>query len=173
MESYEQIVCYKGLFAMEIYNTGAEKEGICEYNSQLYDLLLRNGKNLRCVAADDNHNYHPMDDPRSDSFGGFVMINADKLDHNSVISALENGDFYSSTGPLINELYMENGYVCVNCSEAKKIRFITNNRYGKVITASNEPLCYADFKIDETTKWFRIEITDTCGETAYTNAYFI
>ena len=172
LETYEQISRYEGLFAMEIFNTSAEKEGPNEYNSQLYDLLLRSGKRLKCVAADDNHNYHGTLPPYGDSFGGRVMINAETLTHEAIMTALKKGDFYSTTGPRIDTLCVENEWVHIECSSAKKIRFITNNRYSKLFVSSDEPLCSADFKLEETTIWFRVEITDFSGEKAYTNAYF-
>ena len=163
----------EGLFAMEIYNTGAEKLGNSEYNSALYDLLLKKGKRLCCVAADDNHNFSDETSPYCDSFGGFVMINANALTHKAVFSALENREFYSSTGPIINELYVENGYVFIKCSEAKKIRMHTHNRYSAVAIAEDKPLTEACFKLAATTEYFRIEVTDHSGEKAYTNAYFL
>ncbi len=171
-ESFEQICSYEGLFAMEIYNTDAEKLGNLEYNSALYDLLLRKGKRLKCVAADDNHNYHGTLPPYGDSFGGRVMINAESLTHEAIITALKNGDFYSTTGPQIDNLFVEDEWVHIECSSAKKIRFITNNRYSKLFVASDQSLRSADFKLEENTHWFRVEITDFSGEKAYTNAYF-
>ena len=101
------------------------------------------------------------------------MINAEKLCHGDIISALEKGEFYSSTGPEITELYIENGRVFVKCSEAKKVRFLTNNRYGKLISADKESLTEGFFELKENTAWFRVEITDQSGEKAYTNAYFL
>jgi hypothetical protein len=158
---------------MEIYNTGAEKLGNPEYNSALYDLLLKKGKRLCCVAADDNHNFRDENSPYCDSFGGFVMINASELTHEAVFKALENREFYSSTAPVIEELYIENGYVFIKCSKAKKIRMQTQNRYSAVVRAEDKPLTEACFRLAPTTEYFRIEVVDHSGEKAYTNAYFL
>ncbi len=172
-EPYEQYSRYKGLFAMEIYNRGSELIGLDEYNSALYDQMLRLGNRICCVAADDNHNFAPKSSPYFDSFGGFVMINAESLCHEQVFSALENGKFYSSTGPLIEEMYIEEGRVFIKCSEAKKIRLLSSNRYSKLILAEDKPLTEASFDISQVSEYFRIEITDFSGEKAYTNAHFI
>ncbi len=171
-EKYEQFSGYKGLFAMEVYNTSCERMGINEYNSMAYDMMLRKGYKMRCVAADDNHNFTPLESPYSDSFGGFVMINADSLSHKAVISALEKGEFYSSTGPVIEELYVEDERVYIKCSPVKKIRLITGNRYSKVILEEGNVLTHASFHIGGVEGYYRIEITDEFGEKAYTNAYF-
>lgn len=171
-EKYEQYGEYKGLFAMEIYNTSCERMGLNEYNSAAYDMMLRKGYKMRCVAADDNHNFEPVTSPYSDSFGGFVMVNAENLSHKDVISALENGEFYASTGPAIEELYVEDERVHIKCSPVKKIRLITDNRYSKVIFEEDKPLTQTSFYIGGVKGYYRIEITDANGEKAYTNAYF-
>ena len=172
-ESYEQYSKYEGMFAMEIYNTSCERMGNNEYNSAIYDLMLHSGHKINCVAADDNHNGHPLESPHSDSFGGWVMINADVLEHGVLMSALERGEFYSSTGPEIKELYIEDGKIHIKTSPAKKIRLLTGNRFSAVKIAGNDGFVdEAVWDTNEIVKYFRIEVTDSSGEKAYTNAYF-
>lgn len=45
-----------GFFAMEIFNTGCVTEGNYDFNTQAYEDMLRAGKRVFAVAADDNHN---------------------------------------------------------------------------------------------------------------------
>ena len=66
----------KGLFAMEIYNTGgSDYSGHSFYD---YGLLAEYNRTIAPVAADDNHN-HVLDPDvdHSDSFGGYTMIYTD------------------------------------------------------------------------------------------------
>ena len=172
-EPYEQFIQYKGLFAMEIYNTASERSGHDEYNGYLYDQMLRSGSRLHCVAADDNHNRYPPGDERSDSFGGFVVIKAGRLTHEAVISALENGAFYSSTGPFIEALYEEDGMICIHTSPAKKIRIVSGDRGSALAMAPpGKTITSARFDAAEFYRYFRIEVTDGQGEKAYSNAYY-
>ena len=169
-ERYEEFSRYKGMFAMEIYNTASERGGHNEYNSQLYDMMLRLGNKLKCVAADDNHSAASS---CADCFGGYIMIKARRLEHSSIINALEKGEFYSSTGPEIKELYMEDGKIHITTSPAKKIRLLSGNRYSRLIKQKeNEPVCEAVFDYKDVVNYFRIEVEDQTGEKAYTNAYF-
>ena len=56
------------------------------------------------LATDDSHNYHGLAPGRSNSGRGWVMVRAAKLEPVSLISAMESGDFYSSTGVTLKEL---------------------------------------------------------------------
>ena len=69
--------------------------------------MKKSGKKIFAISADDNHNKYPLDDPRFDSFGGFIMIKAKELKYEPIINALRNGDFYASQGPEIYDLYIE------------------------------------------------------------------
>lgn len=171
-QPYEVFCQYQGMFGMEIYNTASERGGFNEYNSKLYDMILRSGHKICCIAADDNHNNRPLDSVYSDSFGGYVMIRAESLTHENIINALENGNFYSSTGPEITVLYRKDDTVHIETSAAKKIRILTGNGCARVVIAGDKLLTSADFKVDPIFLYFRIEVTDEKGEKAYTNAYF-
>ena len=73
LHDYSDYSRLEGCFAMEIYNNGAENVGRYGYNPQAYDEMLRSGKKIHCVSADDNHNHSPLDGDWNDSFGGFTF----------------------------------------------------------------------------------------------------
>lgn len=62
-------------------------------NSKLYDMMLRSGNRINCIAADDNHNYHSLDSVYSDLFGGFVMIKAEDLNIAKLLMRLKRVSF--------------------------------------------------------------------------------
>ena len=167
-EQYEQFSKYEGMFATEIYNNAS-----FEYNDRYYDMLLRLGKRIYCVAADDNHNKAANDSVNFDSCGGWVMIKADELKHENIITALEKGNFYASTGPEIKSLYLENGKICVECSDAKVVLLYTGNRRKNVLRAERgSSVTHAEFDAKGIFEYFRIEVRDFEGNKAFTNAYF-
>ena len=114
---------------MEIYNHGCEHDGLYGYNPQSYDEMLRLNNKMYCVSTDDNHNHEPFDSPLCDSFGGFTMIKAPSLTYNNIIKSLLDGNFYSSMGPLIEEMYIENDTLYVKTSPVEKIFVITKGRH--------------------------------------------
>ena len=50
------------------------------------------------MATDDSHNYHLISPEHHNSGRGWVMVNTDKIDAGSIITAMEAGKFYASSG---------------------------------------------------------------------------
>ena len=81
MWSLQTFTDYKeieGLWGIELYNHGCNVMGYLEDSNHIYDKILRQDKYLFPIASDDNHNRNATF-PDKDSFGGFCMINAEKL----------------------------------------------------------------------------------------------
>ena len=174
LEDWEQILKYEGFFSMEMCNYGSFRENRMEYNAQLYDYLLRHGKKLFCHSTDDNHNKHPFDSPKCDSFGGFTMILADELSYDSIFKALENGEFYSSMGPTIKQLTVEGKNVHIETSPAAQITLLNGGRNQKTAAGTkDEPVTVADFKIPDNSPYIRLNVVDFEGRYADTNAFFL
>ncbi len=121
LEDMSDIMGYRGFFSMEMCNYSSFLQNRLEYNGQIYDALLRRGTRIACHSADDNHNKEPFGSPKSDSFGGATQILADDLSYESVIRALEKGDFYSTMGPEIYEVSVSEGVARIHCSPADVI----------------------------------------------------
>lgn len=169
-EEYTDYIQYNNMHAMEICNYGCVCSGFDEHNSRIYNDMLKSGKRLYCIATDDNHNKpgQPLD-----SFGGFTMIKAEKLEYRTVTKALLDGNFYASEGPLIEELYYEDGKVYIKTSPAQEI-FITKpgKNVGKV-KEDGKLICEGAFTIEDNDGYFFITVVDETGKKAYTNAYFL
>lgn len=163
---------YEGMFAMEIYNHGSNSVGVFEYDIQAYDLMLRAGKRIYCSMTDDNHNKNPRG-IYTDSFGGFTMIKAPTLTYDTVIHALENGDFYASQGPEIYSLYLEDGMVHMSCSPVKGISYVAGVRRSAARFGYDGYLTEASFAVDPGDIFFRVSVVDEQGRHADTQAYFL
>lgn len=174
LQNYEDYKGLRGFWGMEIYNYGCEHDGLYGYSPQSYDEMLRLGNRMFCVSTDDNHNSYPFGNPLCDSFGGFVMIKADELTYNSVVEALLNGNFYSSMGPEIEELYVENGTLHVKTSPVEKIYVIMEGRncYKKV-ASKGETLTEAEFELNGRETYIRVTCRDAKGLHADSNAYWL
>lgn len=176
LQNYDDYKDLKHLWALEIFNFGCEQGGNYGYAPQVYDELLRlhPKKNLFCTASDDNHNWTSLDDPESDSFGGFTMIKAPTLTYAQLITALKKGDFYASMGPKIYEFYIEDNKVFVKTSPVKKITLVTGGRACYVkIAPEGETLTHAVFELRGKEGYIRLDCIDTSGKHANSNAYII
>lgn len=169
LEALNEYGRYKGMNAMEICNYGCVESGYNDYNEKEYDEMLRGGEKIFCVSTDDNHNH------RKDSFGGFTVINADKLDYCTITDALEKGSFYASQAPEIHELWYEDGKIGIECSGAASVVLSTGVRRCDVVYSSElgKPVEAAVFSVEPDDVYVRITVTDFTGKHANTNAYFV
>ncbi len=158
---------FSGMNAMEICNSTCLIDGYNDYNDKEYDGMLRAGKRIYCIAADDSHGN------LKGFFGAFTMIKAEELTYSSIIKALQKGDFYASQGPLIEELWMEDGYMHVTCSEAQRVIFSTAVRkVGVTDSTEGNPVTSASFKVEPEYGYVRVTVIDKNGKRANTSAYF-
>lgn len=170
LENYAQYSKYNGLWGVEIFNTNCDVSGIYEYNINVLDDFLRDGKKIYASCGDDNHNRAS----KQDSFGAFVMVNADKLEYKNIIDGLLCGSFYSSTGPEITSLIYKENKVIIKCSSAQKITLSTRGRYAEsVIAREGEYIFGAEFDLREEFGYFRLDVIDGAGKRANTQAYSV
>jgi len=61
------------------------------------------------LATDDTHEYHvpALSPARSTAGRGWVMVRADALTPESLIAAIEHGDFYASSGVILDDVHFD------------------------------------------------------------------
>lgn len=174
LENARQYLSYEGLFAVEIYNHSTDVAGGQSYCPNVLDDFLRDGKKIYCTMCDDCHAHNGAEGKNSDMFGGWIMINADRLDYDIVMTELQNGNFYASQGPEIYSLVRDGEIVRIKTSPAARISLSTAGRRTKAVNAaSNETVSEAEFKLRDDDGYFRITVKDTNGKYANTQAYQI
>lgn len=167
LENATDYLGYKGLWAVEIYNNSCVQDGIYDYDINVYDDFLRSGQALACIAGDDNHTL-------TQTCGGYIMVNSERLDYKSVIDALENHNFYASTGPVIKELYIEDGKAYLTFEKGAAAYLSTRGRRTEKYKAENsDSENTAVFNILPQDGYIRFTVKDSEGNFANTNAYFI
>ena len=172
MEDEDRILSYDNIFSLEMDNYGSWQMNRLEHNGVLYDKILRNGKGWFCHGSDDNHNRGDINDPvESDSFGAFTMIMADSLDYETVISAMEKGEMYSSTGPLIYEVSIEGDNIMVKSSNAKTIICYDGSKSPKRWESDGGKLTEAEFTLNSKAEYFRIAVIDENGKIASSRGF--
>lgn len=126
LQDYSDYAPLKGLWGMELCNYSSVVCGWDDHHNGIVfrDLMNLNG-NVFPVGADDSHSTR-------DACGGWIMVGAEKLEYDSVISALEKGDFYASTGPEIYSLTWDGKFLEITCSDARKITLESGNRYALI-----------------------------------------
>ncbi len=167
LENATDYLGYNGLWAVEIYNNSNQMGGRFEYDIHTYNDFLRNGHKLACISTDDSHNART-------ACGGWVMINADKLEYDLIINALENHNFYASLGPEIKELYIEDNKAYLTYSKGTFAVMATEGRRVSRIDAENtDSENTAVFEFFPEDGYIRFDVVDSCGKRANTCAYFL
>lgn len=159
----------KNYFALEIYNYGCEVESHTGQSVNYWDSLLRRGRKIWAVATDDAHHHI------KDQCGGWVMVKCQDLTHQSIINALIEGSFYSSSGPEIYEFKITNGEAFVACSPVKQIHFVTYESIGmsSFFAGKNGFISSANYKLHGNETFVRVECIDEAGNTAWSNPIFL
>ncbi|MBE6766235.1 MAG: PHP domain-containing protein [Ruminococcaceae bacterium] len=168
MQTPEDYLDLENLWGFEIFNSGSEELNMNGNADYEYGLYCRYGKskNVAVTAGDDNHG-------TVGRFMGFTMINAPSLKYADVLDALEKGDCYASTGPIIEELYIEDGYLNIKCSPVTRIAVMTDTRASNRAYSEDgkDSLTSARIPLNIKTKYIRVILVDSYNRRAWTRAY--
>ncbi len=174
MTRFEDMVKYDHFFAIEIYNHATEWSPVSSYGTAYWDHALQNGKRVFAVAADDSHGHHPgWSIPEYG--GGWVQVEAQALTHRDLIVSLKEGAYYSSTGPEIHDMRVEDGQLLVECSPCKLIMFKAFPLRGPFVGnfETGEPMTEASMSIEKEMTYIRVECIDFDGNVAWSNPVFV
>ncbi len=169
LEHYPEYMGYEGMHAMEIVNYACVEMGYPEVNEQVFDDMLTGGKRVFCSANDDNHSVG------KDAFGAFNMIGAEALSYKAITDALLAGNYYASTGALIDAIWFENGELHIEAPACKEIRVFTGARKAfRRLGTVDAPVTEAVFKLDDPCRYdyVRVVVTDFDGNQAFSQPYY-
>ena len=148
--------------AIEIYNHGSQVENDRGDGWGVCDILLNEGWRLQAYATDDAHHLS------HDAFGGWIHVKADRLDEQSLLQSLKAGLFYSSQGPLIENIEIIGEEVLVECSPVSSV--IIAGRGSRADKVFGEQLTSVRLPLKRFSKdYFRITVVDAQGCKAWSN----
>lgn len=175
---------------IEIYNSSCQVEQDRAHADAHWDLWLSRGLKLNGIATDDLHY------PGYEAFRAWTMVHARERSRDAVIEALQAGRYYSTTGPRITGLTLNDGVLTVGCTPAKAVTALANPPYGARITAGHHELTYraarlrtsdeqamegiingdhltgAVFRGHPAVRYVRIVVEDDQGRRAWTNPIY-
>lgn len=115
----------------EVYNghPGINHLGDADHpgDEQLWDVAnaIRLGKldaaPLFGVATDDSHDYHGGNVSPG---RGWIMVHAEKLEADALMQSMKNGDFYSSSGVVLEEVSFADGVLTVKVASQEESKFM-------------------------------------------------
>ena len=167
-----------GLSGVEVFNSGCELELGRGLATVHWDEGLEAGERWLGIASDDSHL------PGFDSGFSSVWVKAEERSAEAVLRAIEQGLFYSSNGPRIHDVSVDESSVDVACDPAHQISLITFRTFGASVTAGRLGRANSARVTDRAhdgairgarlNRWGswpfgRVEVTDAYGRKAWTN----
>jgi hypothetical protein len=147
----EDMIPVENLRFFEVYNgghsTGNYGDEVHAGLERVWDIVLTErlaARNLGIVyglAVDDTHNYENSPSHRSRPGRGWVMVRSRRLDPAQIISAMQAGDFYSSTGVTLSSVRFDPRGLEIAIATDKGVTYTTEfigTRRG--YDPSNEPI---------------------------------
>ena len=152
--------------AIEIYNHGSAVEVDRGSDWPYCDALLNDGRRVTGYASDDSHHM------THDCFGGWVQVWAEDLDPELILESLKAGRFYSSQGPEIHDIRIEDGEAAIVCSPASAI--VAVGRGSRSSTVRGAGISEARLSIRRFAgSYVRITVIDEAGRCAWSNPIWL
>lgn len=141
---------------------------------QIWDDVLSSGRVMYGIADDDSHYFKGPGDKTAPLPGqAWVYVRASELKPTAVLSALDRGDFYASTGVELEEYYADGSGIALKIKEQRgskyRIEFI--GRGGRVFAESAQSPATYRFKGNEL--YVRAKVYESNGKLAWTQPIFV
>ena len=121
MVQAHEITPIKRLYMFELYNAhpGVKNFRGAHHPSteQLWDALLEKGMTMWGVSSDDAHTLQKWGEKENNPGRGWVMVQSDELTSDALTKAMLRGDFYSSSGVMLDKLVRGSSTIEISVNE--------------------------------------------------------
>lgn len=157
-----QLLHLERYHGIEIYNNVIEYLEGSPYALDRWDRILSAGKRVWGYANEDTHWVKQMG-------SAWNAVNVRERSAQAVLEALKEGRFYASTGVVIDEIVVEDGYLRVSTSNAHTLRLISLQ--GRVVEQVQS--ARATFSLDRAEGYARVEAVGEGERFAWTQPVFL
>jgi hypothetical protein len=151
-------------------------DGQIPSTEEMWDQLLSSGMRVFGVSVDDAHNFRQeftIDRPSPGR--GWVVVRAPALTRENILAALNNGDFYASTGVELKNVTSSPNSLTVeiqpNAPAQSRYRVMFIGSGGHVLATSSENP--AQYKFSGNEGYVRARVEDSGGHRAWTQPVFV
>jgi hypothetical protein len=118
------------------------------------------------LGTDDSHHYHNIGSKWSNAGRGWIMVQADTLSPESLIGAMENGQFYASSGVTLSDVTLDDNMLNIKVQPEQGIEYeisIIGCNVGDEETQVLETIkgTSAKFDLSEKTNFVRMKVVST------------
>jgi predicted metal-dependent phosphoesterase TrpH len=139
---------------------------------EMWDVLLSAGHRLYGIAVDDAHVFKRTGQEFANPGRGWICVRAESLSAANIISAIEAGQFYASSGVQLTDIQVSNEEYSVEAKARDTEKFTTYfiGSGGRVLAKSIETISKYRFRGGE--QYVRARIESSFGSTAWTQPVY-
>jgi hypothetical protein len=163
---------------LEIYNghPAANNAGDATRPSveAIWDVLLSRGNVVFGIAVDDAHHFKTPDAPRAAGPGrAWVVVRAGELSSDSILAAMERGDFYASTGVELSDVKATSKDIAVTVKQQPGIAYRVQYIGGGGRLLEEKASHQASYRIRGNEQYVRVKVISSDGKFAWTQPAFV
>ena len=135
---------------------------------EMWDIILSSGKLLYGLATDDAHQFKRPGDPTAAGPGrGWIYVRAPSLNARDIVAGIERGDFYASTGVVLDDIQISTTRYMVKVREEPPSRYRVQfiGKDGKVLSESISGTASYSIRGDE--GYVRAVVLESNGKRAW------
>lgn len=134
-----------------------------------WDAALMQNPGTLAFAVDDAH----LRPEHPGMNGGWIVVNAGERTSEAIFDAIRRGNFYSSCGPEIKSIAVDDGHLHVATSPVQFARLVGPQSAGRRLGSfDSAPLQSVRFPVPDEWEYAYLEIEDPAGRRAWTNNLF-
>lgn len=157
-----QLLALERYHGIEIYNNIIEYLEGSPYAVDRWDHLISRGRRVWGYANEDMHRVFQIG-------SAWNMVNVRERSKEALLEGLQAGRFYASTGVLLEEVVVEDGYFRVRATNATELRLVSLN--GEVL--ERIPGNRATFSLSKARLYARVEAIGEGSARAWTQPVFL
>ena len=141
---------------------------------EVWDMLLTRGKRIYGIAVDDAHHFKEEFAPdRANPGRGWVVVRSQTLAPQEILSRMEAGQFYASTGVVLENVIVNATSLEIRIQKKGDFKYTTEfiGDGGKVLLRTGEnPAVYP---LTGSSTYVRARVTDSGGSVAWIQPVFV
>ena len=133
----------------------------------IWDAILSSGQLVYGTATDDTHNYKDYGADKANPGRAWVMTRGVALTEKTILESLYRGDFYSSTGVVLNDIEITNSSISVEIKPGLMQNFVTTFIGSEGRELNQQSGHKATYKIQGGEGYVRARVDSSVGSRAW------
>jgi predicted metal-dependent phosphoesterase TrpH len=138
-----------------------------------WDAILTRGKKIYGIAVDDAHHFQgEFAKSRANPGRGWVAVRARALEAREIVTALDEGRFYASTGPVVAEIAVTPTALSLTITRTGDFKYTTQFIGANGHILATDKSLTPSYRLTGSETYVRVRVVDSSGATAWLQPVF-